>query len=177
MKYSFRHFFQIIVLLAAATSFSQSGPDDKFDKLGISLPVKGSSNEYVNMSRTGNLIFLSGKGPLNPDGSYVTGKLGDDLTAVQGAKAARLCGIHQLAILKKELGSLFKIKRVVKVTGFINSSPDFTGQPEVMDGFSSLMVEIFGESGRHARSAVGVSSLPFGWAVEAEMIVEVYPDK
>lgn len=176
MKSLFRTFVLIALLMATSNSLSQSGPDDKFGKLSVILPLKGNSNEYVNMTRSGNLIFLSGKGPLSPDGSYVTGKLGSNLTIEEGRTAARLCAIHQLTILKKELGSLSKIKRIIKVTGFVNSGPDFADQPQVIDGFSLLMNEIFGEAGRHARSAVGVNSLPSGWAVEVEMIVEVEPE-
>ncbi|MHA3789091.1 RidA family protein [Flavobacterium hauense] len=162
--------------MATGSSFCQSKSDDKFNKLGVVLPLKGNSNKYLNMTKSGNLIFLSGKGPLNPDGSYVTGKLGSTLTVEQGRAAARLCAIHQLAILEKELGSLSKIKRIIKVTGFVNNSPDFTDQPQVIDGFSLLMNEVFGEAGSHARSAVGVNSLPSGWAVEVEMIVEIEPE-
>jgi enamine deaminase RidA (YjgF/YER057c/UK114 family) len=134
-----------------------------------------NSNRYLNIVQTGNLIYLSGKGPLKADGNYVTGKVGGSLTTEQGTEAARLCAIHLLAVLKQELGSLSKVKRIVKVTGFVNSTPDFTNQPKVMDGFSLLLDEIFGDAGKHARSAVGVTSLPFGWAVEGEMIVEVTP--
>ncbi len=176
MQFLLRTFIPAILLLVAGNSFAQSGPDDKFDKLGLILPLKENSNKYVNIVRSGNLIFLSGKGPLKPDGTYVTGKLGSVVTVDEGRAAARLCAVHQLAILKKELGSLSKIKRIIKVTGFVNSSPDFTDQPQVIDGFSLLMQEVFGESGLHARSAVGVTSLPFGWAVEVEMIVETEPE-
>lgn len=173
MRFFFNSIFLIVLFITAESSYSQAGPDEKFDKLGIVLPVKGSGNQYVNITQVGSLIYLSGKGPLKSDGSYVTGKLGDNMTIKEGVVAARLCALHQLGILKQELGSLSRIKKIVKVTGFINSNPDFTDQPEVMDGFSSVMNEIFGESGKHARSAVGVASLPFGWAVEAEMIVEL----
>ena len=176
MQLIFRTFVLAFLLMVTGNSFSQSGPDEKFDRIGLILPLKENSNQYVNIIRSENLIFLSGKGPLKPDGSYVIGKLGSVLTVDQGRAAARLCAIHQLAVLKKELGSLSKIKRIVKVTGFVNSIPDFTDQPQVIDGFSLLLHEIFGEQGIHARSAVGVNSLPFGWAVEVEMIVEVEPE-
>lgn len=176
MDFSLRAFVLIAFFMVTVSSFSQSGPDDKFNKLGIVLPLTGNSNQYVNMTRSGNLIYLSGKGPLRPDGTYVTGKLGSGLTVEQGREAAKFCAIHQLVILKNELGSLSKIKRIIKVTGFVNSTSDFIGQPQVIDGFSVLMNEILGEAGRHARSAVGVNSLPSGWAVEVEMIVEVEPE-
>jgi enamine deaminase RidA (YjgF/YER057c/UK114 family) len=176
MQFLLRTFALAFLLVTAGNSFAQSGPDEKFDMLGLVLALKENSSQYVNSIRSGNLIFLSGKGPLNPDGSYVIGKLGSILTVDQGRAAARLCAIHQLAILKKELGSLSRIKRIIKVTGFVNSSPDFTGQPQVIDGFSLLLHEVFGEQGIHSRSAVGVNSLPFGWAVEVEMIVEIEPE-
>ncbi|PZR21804.1 MAG: hypothetical protein DI539_07175 [Flavobacterium psychrophilum] len=173
---SIRLFLLIFMLLGTKSSFAQTSPDDKFERLGIKLPLTGNANQYVNMRRVGNIIYLSGKGPLKPDGSYIKGKLGVSLDVKQGAEAARLCAIHQLAILKAELGSLSKIKQVIKVTGFVNSSADFTEQPQVIDGFSQLLNDVLGESGKHARSAVGVNSLPFGWAVEVEMIVEVEAD-
>jgi enamine deaminase RidA (YjgF/YER057c/UK114 family) len=118
-------------------------------------------------------LFLSGKGPALPDGKYITGKLGKDLTIEQGYEAARLTAISQLAVVKSYLGSLNKVKRIVKVLGFVNAIPEFTDQPKVMNGFSDLMVQVFGEKGKHARSAVGTSSLPMGMAVEVEMVVEV----
>lgn len=173
MLFSLRILILFALFMVTACSFSQTGPDGRFDKLGIVLPLTGNSNQYVNMARSGNLIYLSGKGPLKSDGTYVAGKLGSDLTIEQGQEAARLCAVHQLAILQRELGSLSKIKRIIKVTGFVNSTPDFAGQPQVIDGFSLLMNEIFGETGKHARSSIGVNSLPSGWAVEVEMIVEV----
>ena len=138
-------------------------------------PQKPVAN-YVNAVRTGNLIFLSGKGPTNPDGTNITGKVGKDLTIEQGYAAARLTGINQLAVLKAELGSLDKVKRVVKVLGMVNCTETFIDQPKVINGFSDLMVEIFGEKGKHARAAVGMYALPSNIAVEVEMVVEVYPD-
>ena len=144
-------------------------------KLGIELPEASSPvANYVNaVSTTGNLVFLAGKGPRKADGTYITGKVGVDLTVEQGYNAARLTGINQLAVLKSHLGSLNKVKRIVKVTGMVNCSSDFGNQPEVINGFSDLMVEVFGEKGKHARAAVGMGSLPRGIAVEVEMIVEV----
>lgn len=143
-------------------------------KLGIELPEASNPvANYVNAVRTGNLIFLAGKGPNKPEGGYVTGKLGADLTVEEGYEAARLVAINQLAVLKAELGNLNRVKRIVKVLGMVNSAPDFTQQPEVVNGFSDLMVEVFGERGKHARSAVGMGSLPRGIAVEIELIVEV----
>lgn len=152
-------------------------PETRLAELGIELPVPSSPvANYVNAVRTGNLIFLAGKGPKKPDGEYVTGKVGEDLTVEEGYQAARLTGISQLAVLKAELGNLNRVKRIVKVLGMVNAVPDFGNQPEVVNGFSDLMVEVFGDRGKHARAAVGMGSLPRGIAVEIEMVVEVYPD-
>jgi len=128
---------------------------------------------YVNAVRVGNLLFLSGKGPTKPDGSNITGKVGKDLTIEQGYEAARLTAINHLAVLKAELGSLNKVKRIVKVLGMVNCTDDFKDQPKVINGYSDLMVEIFDDKGKHARSAVGMNALPLGIAVEVEVIVEV----
>lgn len=143
-------------------------------KLNIELPTlsKPLAN-YVHTVRTGNLVYTAGKGSANPDGSLYTGKLGDDLTIEQGQEAARLAGIRLLASLQAELGDLNKVKRIVKVLGMVNATPDFTEHSQVINGFSDLMVSVFGERGKHARSAVGMSSLPKNLAVEIEMVVEV----
>ena len=135
-------------------------------------PQKPIAN-YVNAVRVGNLIYLAGKGPLKPDGTNITGRVGKELTLQQGYDAARLTGINQLAVLKAELGSLNKVKRIVKVLGMVNCEADFKDHSKVINGFSDLMVEIFGEKGKHARSAVGMCSLPNNMAVEIELIVEV----
>ena len=146
----------------------------RLDELGIELPrASPPVANYVNAVRTGNLIFMSGKSPLKPDGSLITGKLGTDLTVEEGYEAARLTGLNLLAALKRELGSLDRVRQIVKVLGMVNAAPDFEEQPKVINGFSDLMVEVFGDRGRHARSAVGMGSLPDGIAVEIEMIVEV----
>ena len=149
-------------------------PEARLAELGISLPEAGAPvANYVNAVRTGDLIFLAGKGPSKPEGGYITGKLGADLTVEEGYAAARLAAIVQLAVLKAELGNLNKVKRVVKVLGMVNATPEFTDHPEVINGFSDLMVEVFGPKGKHARAAVGMGSLPRNIAVEVEMIVEV----
>lgn len=146
----------------------------RLQELGIELPELGAPvANFVLAVRTGNLVFCSGNGPLKSDGTWITGKVGTDLTIEEGYEAARLTGIQQLAVLKAELGDLNKVKRIVKVLGMVNSDPNFTDQPKVINGFSDLMVEVFGEKGKHARAAVGMSSLPFGIACEIEMIVEV----
>jgi len=129
---------------------------------------------YVNGVRTGNLIFLAGKGPKRADGTELHGKLGQDVSIEEGYAGARLTAINQLAVLKTMLGDLRKVKRIVKVLGMVNSDPNFVEQPKVINGFSDLMVEVFGDRGRHARAAVGMASLPRGQAVEIELVVEIY---
>ena len=153
-----------------------SGTDieGKLAEMGIELQELGDPvANYVHSVRSGNLVFLAGKGPARPDGTYVQGKLGQDLSVEEGYEAARLTAIIQLAALKKEIGDLDKVKRIVKVLGMVNSTPEFQEHPSVVNGFSDLMVEVFGEKGKHARAAVGMGSLPFNIAVEIEMIVEV----
>ena len=163
--------------LASAQSQSQENgfdPEARLKELGIELPAAPEPvANYVNGVRTGNLIFLAGKGPKRVDGSEITGKLGADVSIEEGYEGARLTAINQLAVLKEMLGDLSKVKRVVKVLGMVNSDPEFVHQPAVINGFSDLIVEVFGERGRHARAAVGMASLPRGQAVEIEMIVEV----
>jgi enamine deaminase RidA (YjgF/YER057c/UK114 family) len=145
--------------------------------LGISLPEASSPvANYVNGVRSGNLIFLSGKGPLKADGTSITGKVGDSISIEEGYEAARLTAINQLAVLKAMLGDLSRVKRVVKVLGMVNSNPEFTDHPKVINGYSDLMVAVFREKGKHARAAVGMGSLPGNIAVEIEMIVEVEGD-
>ena len=149
-------------------------PELRLKELGITLPIPPIPvNNYVNGVRTGNLIFLAGKGPKRADGSWIIGKLGADVTIEKGYEAARLTAINQLAVLKAMLGDLSRVTRVVKVLGMVNSDPSFNEQPKVINGFSDLIVEVFGERGRHARAAVGMASLHRGIAVEIEMIVEV----
>lgn len=148
--------------------------ESKISELGIVLkePAAPAGN-YVNAVRTGNLIFMAGKGPGKPEGGYITGKLGESLTVDEGYEAAKLVAYAQLAALKAEIGDLNKVVRVVKVLGMVNCAPDFPNQPEVINGFSDTIVEVFGDRGKHARAAVGMASLPRNIAVEIEMIVEV----
>ena len=148
--------------------------EERLHELGIALPEPGAPvANYVNSVRTGNLVFMAGKGPKDAEGNYVTGKLGAGLTIEEGYAAARLTAIQQLAALKAEIGDLNNVVRIVKVLGMVNSAPDFTDQPKVINGFSDLLVEVFGDRGKHARAAVGMVSLPVGIACEVEMIVEV----
>ena len=128
---------------------------------------------YVPAVSTGNLVYLSGKGPTQSDGTMMSGKVGSDLDIDQGYEAARLVGIQLLAGLKEHLGDLNRVSQVVKVLGMVNSSPDFEDHPKVINGCSDLLVSVFGENGKHARSAVGMGSLPGQIPVEIEMIVEV----
>ena len=149
--------------------------DKKLKDLGIELPaVSPPVANYVNITQSGKILFLAGKGPRKADGTYITGKIGADLTEEQGYEAAKLTAINQIAVLKDHLGDLNKIKRILKVTGMVNAVPDFANQPEVINGFSDLMVEVFGEKGKHARAAVGMGSLPRNICVEIELIAETY---
>ncbi|HNR08613.1 MAG TPA: RidA family protein [Saprospiraceae bacterium] len=149
-------------------------PESKLKELGIELPVpEAPVANYVNAVRTGNLLYTAGKGPNRPDGSQVKGKVGKDLSIEEGYEAARLTAIQLIAVLKQELGDLSKVKRVVKVLGMVNAEGDFTQQPAVINGCSDLLVKVFGDRGKHARSAVGMGSLPGNIAVEIELIVEV----
>lgn len=132
-----------------------------------------SAGNYVPFYRTGNLVFLSGVGPRQADGSMVRGKVGSDLTVEEAYQAAQLCALTSLANLKAAIGDLDKVSHFVKVLGMVNAEPDFTEPPAVINGYSDLIVEAFGEKGRHARSAVGMVALPGNMAVEVEAIVEV----
>ena len=158
----------------AAQTDPDYDPEARLAKLGLELTTPSTPvANYVHAVRTGNLIFLAGKGPTTAEGERITGKLGADLTVEEGYEAARRVGVAQLSVLKAELGNLNKVKRIVKVLGMVNAVPDFTDQPKVVNGYSDLMVEVFGERGKHARAAVGMGSLPSNIAVEVEMIVEV----
>lgn len=162
-------------LIVSLVSFGQKVDfDKKLKELGIELapPTKPIAN-YVKAVRVGNLLYLSGHGPTNADGSNITGKVGKDLTIEQGYEAAKVTAAGLLSTIKAELGDLNKVKRVVKVNGWVNCYPDFTDQPKVINGCSDLMVAVFGEKGRHARAAMGVVALPQNIAVEIEMVIEV----
>lgn len=150
--------------------------EKRLKELGIELAsVSSPVANYVNAVQTGNLLFLSGKGPLTVDGKRPKGKLGREYTIEQGYQHARTVGLDLLAVMKSELGSLDRVKRVVKVLGMVNSVPEFEDPPKVINGCSDLFVEVFGDRGRHARSAVGMAALPAGIPVEIECIVEVSP--
>lgn len=143
--------------------------DARLGELGIALPpVPDPAGNYVHAVRTGNLLFLAGKGPRGS-----TGKVGSDVTVEQAYEAARDTGLTLLSVMREELGSLDRVQRIVKVFGMVNAAPDFGQQPAVINGCSDLFVEVFGDAGRHARSAVGMGSLPSQITVEIECIVEV----
>jgi enamine deaminase RidA (YjgF/YER057c/UK114 family) len=148
--------------------------EKRLEELGIVLPAATSpAANYVNAVRTGDLLFLAGKGPYRPDGTLHTGIVGQDVTVEEAYRHARLTGLHLIATLKAELGDLDRVRRIVKVLGMVNAVPGFTQQPEVINGCSDLLVEVFGDRGRHARSAIGVGSLPRNITVEIEAVVEV----
>jgi enamine deaminase RidA (YjgF/YER057c/UK114 family) len=148
--------------------------DGKLANLGITLPeVPAPAANYVPFVQTGNLVFCSGQ-IASAQGVVTRGKLGADTSIEQGAAAARLCGINLIAALKAACGGdLSRVRRVVKLTAFVNCTPDFADQPKVVNGCSDLMVAVFGDAGRHARAAVGAPSLPLGTAVEIEGIFEI----
>lgn len=163
----------ISALVLSGTLLAQDA-ETRLKEKGIVLIAPSSPvANYVNVVRVGNLLYLAGKGPQKADNTYITGKVGKDLTIEQGYEAARLAAISHLAVIKNEIGSLNKVKRIVKVLGMVNCTEDFKDQPKVINGYSDLMVEIFGDKGKHARSAVGMYALPFNMAVEVEVIVEV----
>ena len=148
--------------------------EQKLAELGITLPTPTAPlANYVPSVRTGNLLFISGQVSIDGAGKLSTGKLGAGLDVDAGRAAARLCGINLIAQMKVALGDLEKVVRIVKLVGFVNSAPDFVDHPKVINGCSDLFVEVFGDKGRHARSAVGIAALPFDAAVEVEAIVEV----
>jgi enamine deaminase RidA (YjgF/YER057c/UK114 family) len=164
----------LFALLISSSVFAQVDFDKKLKDLGITLsePSKPVAN-YVKAVRTGNLIYLAGHAPVKSDGTYVMGKVGRDLTVEEGYEAAKLTAISLLSTLKAELGDLNKVKRIVKVLGMVNCHADFTDHPKVINGCSDLLVAVFGDKGKHARSSVGMNSLPLNTSVEIEMVVEV----
>lgn len=168
----------ILIIALLITSITSQAQKIDFDKklkdLNIELftPGKPIAN-YVKAVRTGNLLFLAGHGPTKADGSNITGKVGKDLTIEQGYEAAKQTAIALLSTIKAEIGDLNKIKRIVKVSGWVNCHADFTDQPKVINGCSDLLVAVFGEKGKHARAALGTNALPMNIAVEIEMVVEL----
>ena len=148
--------------------------EERFASLGLTLPpVPSPVANYVNAVRSGNFLFLSGKGPFTEDGRLPTGRVGVEFSVQDGYRLARSTGLALLAVLRVELGSLDRVRRIVKVLGMVAAPPEFGDHPKVINGCSDLMTEVFGDAGRHARSAVGVSSLPFRTPVEIELVAEV----
>lgn len=170
-----RNFSCILLILCTSTLYAQNAIDDKLKELGVELitPTSPVAN-YAKAVRTGNLIYLSGHGPTKADGKDIIGKVGKDLTIEQGIEAAKRTAISLLSTLKMELGGdLSRVKRVVKVNGWVNCTDNFKDQPKVMNGCSDLLVAVFGPSGKHARTSLGTNALPSNIAIEIEMIVEV----
>ncbi|SVA83302.1 uncharacterized protein METZ01_LOCUS136156 [marine metagenome] len=149
--------------------------ESRLQELGITLPDSPAPvANYVPVVRTGNLIYLSGVGPTaKSDGSEYKGKLGDSVSVDEGYDAARLTAVNLIARLKGYLGDLDRVTQIVKLLSMVNATPDFTEPPAVSNGCSDLLVEVFGDRGRHARSAIGVATLPGGMPIEIELIAEI----
>jgi len=151
-----------------------STPEERLVELGLTLPgVVAPLASYVPAVRSGSHVWTSGQLPMVEGAMAVTGKVGAEVEPEQATELARTCALNALAAIKAELGELSAVRRVVKVVGFVASAPDFTGQPGVVNGASELLGEVFGDAGRHARSAVGVAALPLDAPVEVEVVVEV----
>jgi enamine deaminase RidA (YjgF/YER057c/UK114 family) len=151
-------------------------PEQRLAALGLTLPaVPSPVANYVPYRLAGNLLFLSGQGPKLPDGSFQAGRLGKDASVEDGYRAARTVGLQLLAVAKSAVGELSRIEAVIKLLGMVNAEPDFGDHPKVINGCSDLLVEVLGDAGRHARSAVGMGSLPSGIPVEIEAILLIKP--
>jgi enamine deaminase RidA (YjgF/YER057c/UK114 family) len=151
-------------------------PEERLIALGLSLPpVPTPVANYVPYRWAGNLLFLSGQGPKRPDGTYRSGRLGRDITLEEAYAEARLAGLQLLAVAKAAVGDLSRVEAVIKLLGMVNAEPDFSDHPKVINGCSDLFVEVLGDAGRHARSAVGMGSLPNRMAVELEAILMIRP--
>jgi enamine deaminase RidA (YjgF/YER057c/UK114 family) len=167
--------FAATIMLTSSAAAQAPDPEAKLREMGLTLPAAAPPvANYVRAVRTGNLVFLAGHGECSAEGR-LTGKVGSERTIEEGYASARRVGLCLLASLKQEIGDLRKVTRIVKVLGMVQSAPDFTDHPRVINGFSDLMVAVFGDRGRHARSAVGMAALPANISVEIEMIVEVAP--
>lgn len=164
----------LVVPASAAAQAQGASPEARLKALGIELPLAPRPlASYVPAVRSGNLVFLAGQGPVADGKLVVTGKVGAELTEEEGYKAARITILNSLAVLRAEIGTLDRVRRIVKLVGWVNSAPGFTRQPWVINGASDLLVEIFGDAGRHARSAVGANELPLNIPVEIELVVEI----
>jgi len=169
------YFLKSVGVFAGAETEKSSGAEARVRQLGLKLrKASKPAAPFEPAVRVGNMLYLSGHGPRKPEGGFVKGKVGKTLSLEQGQAAARLVGLDMLSTIRGELESLDKVVRLVKVTGMVNSTDDFTQHPQVINGFSELMIEVFGEkAGKGARSAVGMSGLPFGMPVEIEAIFQV----
>jgi len=165
----------LLVSLTAATGFgADATPEQRLAQLGLTLPKTSAPvANYVPAVRTGNLIFVAGHISRDDAGKTIAGKIGRDLDEAAGVDAARRVALALLATLKAELGDLSRVRRIVRVGGFVHCTDDFQRQPAVMNGASDLFVAVFGDAGRHARTSVGASALPLGAAVEIDLVVEV----
>lgn len=186
MKSSLNFFLFLVTLIVIRTGTVQAqnvstpaaitakDPETRIREMGLKLRTPGPpSANFLGAVRVGNLVYLSGQGPLKEDGKFMIGKVGKEFTFEEAKYAARLTGISLLESLKAEVGNLNNVKRIVKVLGMVNAVPEFDNHSQVINGFSDLMVEVFGENGKHARSAIGLGSLPRNIPVEIEMIVEM----
>ncbi len=170
-----RYLTLLFLVVCFTTTFGQNAVDRRLKELGVELiaPTPPVAT-YAKAVRTGNLIYLSGHGPTKADGKDIIGKVGKDLSVEEGIEAAKRTAISLLSTLKVELGGdLTRVKRIVKVNGWVNCTDKFKEQPKVMNGCSDLLVAVFGDKGRHARTSLGTNALPSGIAIEIEMIVEV----
>jgi enamine deaminase RidA (YjgF/YER057c/UK114 family) len=151
-----------------------STPEERLQELGLSVPdVAKPVAAYIPALRSGQHVFTSGQLPVRDGSLILTGKVGGEVTEEEGVECARQCALNALAAVRAEVGELSAVKRIVKVVVFVASTPDFTAQPKVANGVSELLGEVFGEAGRHARSAVGVAVLPLDAPVEVELVVEI----
>jgi enamine deaminase RidA (YjgF/YER057c/UK114 family) len=167
-------FAMLMVFQMGVSAQAKTDPEKKLKELGIVLKKAPTPvANYLPAVQTGKIVYLSGQGPLKDDGEFIRGKVGGEISLEEAQKAARLTGIRLLEALKAQIGDLNKVKRVVKVLGMVNAVPTFEQHPQVINGFSDFMVEVFGEKGKHARSSVGMGSLPMNIPVEIEMIVEL----
>ena len=154
-----------------------TNPETRLDELGIELPeAPAPAGAYIPATRAGNLVFTAGQLPFEAGELNLRGKVGDAISVDEAREAARLCAINALAAAATQTGGLTGISRIVKVTGFVASAPGFNGQPEVINGASEFLDEVFGDAGLHARSAIGVAELPMDAPVEVELVVETAPD-
>ena len=164
-----------LVLFCSLNAFASNSPEIILKELGISLlVVPAPIGNYVHAVKDGNYLHITGKGPSLPAGGYMKGKLGKDLTVMQGQEASRLTVIHLLSVIKSEIGDLSKVEKIIRLTGMVNSTDSFEEHPKVIDGASDLLTKVFGDKvGKHSRTVFGVNSLPMGIPVEIDMIIKI----